>query len=396
MAKFVMIDQLETFREDCKKLFALKGEGGGSVAGALKYKGSVENYSDLPTNAESGDVWNVQKADKTHSVKAGENVVWNGEAWDNLGGTVDLSDYALEADQKKDIVSASATDDTITLIARDSTKIPLTLKKVEEATKATQDSEGNVIATSYTKANTIVTDVSGENDTLVFTSVHNENGIYSGYSTAVTITNVAHATEADAATKATCDGDGNTISTTYAKVDDQLKDVVSANVSDATITLTARDGTNTTLTVSNVERAAVANKAITAEAATSAIEDGQNNNITATYAKKADLATVATTGSYNDLIDKPTFSDDYTLPIASTTTLGGVKLTEGHFEIGTDGALTVKYATKALWASDAYKAEADVAGNQIMFTYAKNSDLATVATSGSYADLSNKIGRAHV
>ena len=44
------------------------------------------------------------------------------------------------------------------------------------------------------------------------------------------------------------------------------------------------------------------------------------------YAKTADLSTVATSGSYEDLINKPTIPDAYTLPTASTTTLGGVKV----------------------------------------------------------------------
>lgn len=58
------------------------------------------------------------------------------------------------------------------------------------------------------------------------------------------------------------------------------------------------------------------------------------------YAKTADLSTVATTGSYedltnkpnlfdgdyNNLTNKPTIPEPYTLPTASTTTLGGVKV----------------------------------------------------------------------
>ena len=43
-------------------------------------------------------------------------------------------------------------------------------------------------------------------------------------------------------------------------------------------------------------------------------------------ADTADLSEVATSGSYNDLTDKPTIPSQYTLPTASTTTLGGVKV----------------------------------------------------------------------
>ena len=65
---------------------------------AVKYKGSVSAYSNLPTDADIGDMWNIQAADKSKDIKAGDNVVWNGEDWDNMGGTVDLSDYALKTD----------------------------------------------------------------------------------------------------------------------------------------------------------------------------------------------------------------------------------------------------------------------------------------------------------
>lgn len=40
---------------------------------------------------------------------------------------------------------------------------------------------------------------------------------------------------------------------------------------------------------------------------------------------KPDFATVATSGSYNDLSDKPTIPSAYTLPAATTSTIGGVR-----------------------------------------------------------------------
>ena len=42
---------------------------------------------------------------------------------------------------------------------------------------------------------------------------------------------------------------------------------------------------------------------------------------------KPNFATVATSGSYNDLSNKPTIPSQYTLPAASTSALGGIKLT---------------------------------------------------------------------
>jgi len=43
-------------------------------------------------------------------------------------------------------------------------------------------------------------------------------------------------------------------------------------------------------------------------------------------AKASSLATVATSGSYNDLTDKPTIPSAYTLPTASSSVMGGVKI----------------------------------------------------------------------
>lgn len=60
-----------------------------------------------------------------------------------------------------------------------------------------------------------------------------------------------------------------------------------------------------------------------------------------TYAEigeKPTFSTVATSGSYNDLEDKPTIPNEYTLPTASADTLGGVKVGAG-LSI-TDGVLS--------------------------------------------------------
>ena len=60
-----------------------------------QYKGSVATYANLPTTGQKvGDVWNVEKADPDHGIKAGDNVAWEGTRWDILGGNHDLSGYA--------------------------------------------------------------------------------------------------------------------------------------------------------------------------------------------------------------------------------------------------------------------------------------------------------------
>lgn len=63
------------------------------ITSAYRYKGTVDNYSDLPTTHKVGDVYNIKNADAANNIKAGDNVVWNGTEWDNLSGVVDLSAY---------------------------------------------------------------------------------------------------------------------------------------------------------------------------------------------------------------------------------------------------------------------------------------------------------------
>ena len=64
------------------------------ISKVYKYKGTKTNYSELTTSGNTvGDVWNITNADATNGIKAGDNVVWDGNKWDNLSGTVDLSNY---------------------------------------------------------------------------------------------------------------------------------------------------------------------------------------------------------------------------------------------------------------------------------------------------------------
>ena len=73
------------------------------ITSVYKYKGSKDTYAELPdSNNEVGDVWNVVEAvgepGQPGYTPAGTNYAWDGEQWDALGGTVDLSAYALDED----------------------------------------------------------------------------------------------------------------------------------------------------------------------------------------------------------------------------------------------------------------------------------------------------------
>ena len=74
-----------------------KTEMDAKVASVYHYKGTVSTYADLPSSGqEVGDVWNIETADSTHGIKAGDNVAWTGTEWDVLAGTVDLTPYATK------------------------------------------------------------------------------------------------------------------------------------------------------------------------------------------------------------------------------------------------------------------------------------------------------------
>lgn len=64
-----------------------------------KVCGSVNNYSELPTSAKNGDVYNVKNVYKHYP--AGTNFVKTAEGWDDFGGEIDLTGYCQESDWKE-------------------------------------------------------------------------------------------------------------------------------------------------------------------------------------------------------------------------------------------------------------------------------------------------------
>lgn len=92
-------------QDDANNTYAKKSD----ISNIYKFKGTKTTYAELPTTGVvTGDVWNITNADAEHGIKAGDNVAWNGTAWDNLSGVTDLSGYttkdttdAISADVKK-------------------------------------------------------------------------------------------------------------------------------------------------------------------------------------------------------------------------------------------------------------------------------------------------------
>lgn len=197
---------------------------------------------------------------------------------------------------------------------------------------------------------------------------------------------------------------------------DLTSDTVTADNMAAGVRATGADGTKI---VGLLPKVAIDN-----ELSLTSTNPVQNKTITAAlsnldtaYAKTTDLSTVATSGSYNDLTNKPTIPSAYTLPNATSSTLGGVKIGSNISVAGGTISITKSNVTSALGytppASDTTYGDATTTSSGLMSStdkvklngIANNanyyihppthpasmiSGLATVATSGSYNDLTNK------
>lgn len=72
--------------------YALKAD----LAAVYEYKGSVDTYAELPSDAEVGDVYNIAQADSANGINAGDNVAWNGTEWDNFAGAFVMSSISSD------------------------------------------------------------------------------------------------------------------------------------------------------------------------------------------------------------------------------------------------------------------------------------------------------------
>lgn len=107
-----------------------------SLSAVYIYKGSVDTYDKLPTEVAIGDTYNVVAA--YGNTPAGTNYAWNGENWDPLGGSVDLSTYYTksEADEAISGAVSKVSGDVSTLkesVAQNTSSLNV-LKGTEETT----------------------------------------------------------------------------------------------------------------------------------------------------------------------------------------------------------------------------------------------------------------------
>lgn len=121
------------------------------ISAVYKYQGSVNKVSDLPnpsslTESNAGDVYNIGTASSGNNitVKSGDNVAWvwdktkNAGHWDNLSGTVDLSNY-LQKGGKQTTTSAADGGSNVYTFADGST---ITVKNGSKGSTGPQGPQG--------------------------------------------------------------------------------------------------------------------------------------------------------------------------------------------------------------------------------------------------------------
>jgi hypothetical protein len=108
----------------------------------FSYKGSVLTYDVLPLNAKIGDVYNIENEFTITSTNligdpitkeylAGTNVAWNGESWDPLAGSIDLSEYATKLTVEELQEKVITLQTTLELVAGDGLKKDLNTLSVK-------------------------------------------------------------------------------------------------------------------------------------------------------------------------------------------------------------------------------------------------------------------------
>lgn len=108
-ANCASLEQLNALKESLKN-YITKEEYLNKIASVMRYKGSVDLVKNLPTNAEIGDVYNVDST--------GANYAYNGNKWDKLSETLDLSSYITKSEIetiKQEIVSSIGSNPNIDL-----------------------------------------------------------------------------------------------------------------------------------------------------------------------------------------------------------------------------------------------------------------------------------------
>lgn len=382
-----------------------------------KYKGSVDYYEDLPTSwRKVWDTYNVVNAFTKDGkpYPAWTNVAWTGTDWDALWGSIDLSDY-----QKKLVEwNGIDLDQTTNEISVDTTVIAT---KQDLTTKQDVISDLDTIRSNASAGKAAKDTI----DTYWDIVTHNVSEFATSAQWALADTavqpwdNVSELAN-DAGYLVSSDLKQSDWGQTDSSKIDYIKN--KPTIWNATLTI-QRNWTQVNTFTANATSNVTAN--ISVPTKTSDITndswfiDKDVNNLT-NYTLTTSLASVATSGSYNDLSNKPSipsktsdltndsgFIDkdvnnltNYTLSsdLATVATSGSYNDLLNKPTIWTANLTVQKNGTTVatFWANatSAVTANITVPTTVAELTdasdYVKDTDLATVATTGSYTDLSDK------
>ena len=313
---------------------------------------NVVKVAELPTVGETSTIYLVPETDPTSDNKYVE-YMYVDSAWEELGRTkIDLSDYATieYVDTQIQIVKdmfgnyyTSATLDTKLNGKLDNTaNAILNTLGTNAVQKATKDSEGNVINTTYATKTEVETELTYKLDSSDFTA-----------------TGINNALGTTAVNKATKDGSGNVITDTYATKTELEADLGNkVNVSDYTAT-------------------GIVNKLGTT-AVNKATKDASGNIITETYATKTELTT-----GLADKVNTSDYNATYIITLLADTPVNRAKADKDGNDIVSTYATITALANKldsskftaanivsTLGTSAVNRATADKNGNEISSTYA--------------------------
>lgn len=136
---------------------------GSKLTSVYRYKGSLQNFSDLdPVTSEGaigravGDVWNIVNEFEIDGKKypAGTNVARTDTGWDPLGGSIDLSEYYTKSEADSTYVKKDSSGNILlegTSIKKEINEIPTDILSVSTNNDV---SLGTTVASTVLKGNT--------------------------------------------------------------------------------------------------------------------------------------------------------------------------------------------------------------------------------------------------